>query len=102
MSNNHNIFDKRLKKLVVYRVKDSGEDVTVEHLETYQVGKAHLTFRTPNIVALYLSMSEKVQGGAQHLYNKIIKPQLKQAQRFDLTDEGTVDCLIILNYYKPR
>lgn len=86
----HNLFDKRVKKPIVYRVGDLGEDVTMQEIVTFRVGKCRLRFDTPNFISIFLSSSTKELKSAEKIYNSLILPKLVKRERFDLSKQETV------------
>jgi hypothetical protein len=86
----HHLFDKRVQKPVVYRVDDLGEDVTMQEILTYKVGKCHLRFDKPSTTSIFLSSSDKELKKAKEIYNSLILPKITKRERFDLSKEDTV------------
>jgi hypothetical protein len=96
--NNHDMFDKRLKKPKVYRFSSTNEDVTVQQIQTYIVGKSSIRFNSPNIIALFINKSEKELEQAISLYNSIIKPKVNKKEAFVLDEPSTVQFYDYLEY----
>jgi hypothetical protein len=78
----HELFDKRLKKPVVYRDKEFGEDITIQEIVTLKTGKASVRFDVPNFTSLFLSKSEKELEMARAIYNNLITPKLTERGLF--------------------
>jgi hypothetical protein len=88
--NDHPIFDKRQKKPLVYRVVEENNDITIQNIEFYKVGKAEIRFKSPNITSIFLSVSDKELTKAKDIYNILIRPKESVREKFELTDIDTV------------
>ncbi|RKR81888.1 hypothetical protein BDD43_2049 [Mucilaginibacter gracilis] len=86
----HELYDKRLKKPVVYRVVDLNEDITMQEIVTLKVGKCELRFDTPNFTSIFFNKSEKELLKAKEIYKTLINPKLSKRERFVLSKEDTV------------
>lgn len=95
--NNHNMFDKRLSKPIVYRIKSTGEDFTLKEISDIKIGKSKIIFDTPNITALYLSKAERELLESKALYSQIIVPKKSQRDTFNLTPEETI---LLFDYFE--
>jgi len=86
----HELYDKRLKKPVIYRVEDLNEDITMQEIVTMKIGKCELRFDVPNFTSIFLSKSEKELLSAKEIYKTLINSKLPVRERFVLTKEDTV------------
>jgi len=91
------MFDKRLSKPIVYRIKNTGEDITVKEISDIKMGKSKIIFDTPNITGLYLSKAEKELLESKTLYNRIIAPKKSKREIFNLTPEETI---LLFDYFE--
>jgi hypothetical protein len=99
MSNTtHELYDKRLKKPVVYRVTATNEDVTMQEIVTMKVGKCELRFDMPNFTSIFLYKSEKELFKAKEIYKKLINPKLTVRERFVLSKEETIELFDYLEH----
>jgi hypothetical protein len=89
--NDHPLFDKRQKKPKVHAVEDIQQDVVIQQIETYKIGKAEVRFIAPNITAIFLSVFEKELAKAKALYKKLINDKKSKRERFELTEIETVE-----------
>lgn len=96
----HQISDKRKIKLVIYEVKDVNQDIALQEVNTYTIGKASLKFDTPNSTALYLSASNRELKQAKHIYSSLIEPKLKKRESFELSDVDTANLYDYFEYIK--
>ena len=55
----HELYDKRLKKPLVYRVANINEDVTMQEIVTMKAGKCELRFDVPNFTSIFLGKSKR-------------------------------------------
>ncbi|HEY5326902.1 MAG TPA: hypothetical protein VIJ27_07870 [Mucilaginibacter sp.] len=85
----HELYDKRLKKPVIYRVADLNEDITMKEIVTMKVGKCELRFDKPNFTSIFLGKSEKELLKAKEIYKALINPKLTVRERFVLSKENT-------------
>lgn len=88
--NNHDLFDKRLRKPKVYRVKDQKSDITTQQIETYPVGTTQVKFYSPNIIALFLNKSQKELDEAIIIYDSLIKPIANKKEVVQFNQQRTV------------
>jgi hypothetical protein len=88
--NNHPISDKRKKKPKVYSIQDIQQDITMQNIETYKIGKSELRFDTPNITSIFLSVSDKEFQKAKIIYNALIKSKETSRKLHVFSDEETV------------
>lgn len=95
--NNHDIYDKRLNKPIVYRVLDINEDITLKLIGDIKIGKARLKFDIPNFTALFLSKAKKELEESKEIFNKLIKSKLSIRETFELSEAET---LILFDYFE--
>lgn len=86
----HYLFDKRVQKPVIYRIGDLNEDITMQEILTYKLGKCHLRFDRPNNTSIFLSSSDRELKQAKTIYNTLIRPKITQRELFDLSNEDNV------------
>ena len=86
----HHLFDKRIQKPIVYRVKNLGEDVTTQEIFTFKVGKCYLRFDKPNSTSIFLSSSDKELLKAKEIYKSLVLPKITKRERFQLSEEDTI------------
>ncbi len=86
----HELYDKRLKKPVVYRVAEFNEDITMQEIVTLRMGKCELRFDVPNFTSLFLSKSVKELATAKEIYKTLIEPKLRARERFVLSKKDNV------------
>jgi len=67
----HELYDKRLQKPIVYRVNDLGQDIAMQEILTYKMGKCQIRFHKPNSTSIFLNSSENELNKAHTLQNKI-------------------------------
>lgn len=96
----HELFDKRLKKPIVYRDKEFGEDVTMQEIVTLKIGKSIVRFDVPNFTSLFLSKAEKELSQAKEIYQKLIFHKVKQRERFVFSKEENVSLFDYLEHIK--
>ena len=87
---NHELFDKRLRKPLVYRLQEENEDITLQRIVNFKVGKAHIRFFEPNYASVFISSAEKALGQAKDAYNTLIRPRLSSREAFTLSPAETV------------
>lgn len=88
--NTHELYDKRLKKPVVYRIAEFNEDITMQEIVTLKLGKCELRFHVPNFTSIFLGKAEKELLKAKDIYKTLINPRLISRERFILSNEDTV------------
>jgi len=86
----HELYDKRLQKPIVYRVNDLGQDIAMQEILTYKMGKCQIRFHKPNSTSIFLNSSENELNKAKEIYNKLILNKLSKRQRFELSREENV------------
>jgi hypothetical protein len=91
----HELYDKRLKKPVVYRVTDINQDIATQEIVTLKAGKCELRFDVPNFTSIFLGKSEKELAKAKEIYQTLIRPKLSVRERFTLSKE---DNIILFDY----
>lgn len=82
----HQISDKRKIKPIVYEVKNTNEDITLQEIMSFKVGKSTLKFATPNSTAIFINIAEKELKEARSIYNQLIEPKRKIRGSFRLSD----------------
>ena len=83
----HHISDKRKIKLVIYEVEDVNEDIAMQEIVRFKIGKATIKFDTPNTTAMYLNASERELRSAKALHKILIEPKLQIRESYDLSDD---------------
>jgi hypothetical protein len=84
----HHITDKRKVKLVIYEVQDVNEDITMQEIVQFRIGKAIIKFDAPNSTAMYLNASERELKFAKVLYKDLIEPKLSTRGSYEFSDEN--------------
>ncbi|MCX2492634.1 hypothetical protein OQX63_04070 [Pedobacter sp. PF22-3] len=85
----HHISDKRKVKLVIYEIQDVNEDVSMQEIVQFKIGKAKIKFDTPNSTALYLNASERELKSAKLLHKSLLEPKLQTRESYDFSDEDS-------------
>lgn len=85
----HHISDKRKVKLVIYEVEDVREDIAMQEIVHFKLGKANIRFDTPNTTAMYLNASERELKLAKEIYKSLIEPKVSTRVSYDFSDEET-------------
>jgi hypothetical protein len=85
----HHISDKRKVKLVIYEVQDVNEDIAMQEIVNFKLGKANVRFDTPNTTAMYLNASERELKQAKEVYKSLIEPKISTRVSYDFSDEET-------------
>lgn len=85
----HHISDKRKVKLTIYEVEDLNEDIAMQEIVRFKIGKATIKFDTPNSTAMYLNASERELKQAKAIYKTLIEPKLSTRAAYDFPDTET-------------
>ena len=94
---NHEMFDKRQKLPRIMEIESTSEVLTLNEIESFNLGNWKIRFIAPNITALFLEKAEKEKRLALHIYNKIIKPKTSANITNKLTEK---ECTEFYDYFE--
>lgn len=94
----HKLYDKRLKKPVVYRVKEYNEDITMKEIINMRIGKCKLRFDVPNFTSLFLSKSTSELDKAKEIYKVLIRPKLSTRNLYELSKSDNISLFDYLEH----